>query len=112
MTTNIVDLDQEREIAALITRLGTVISSDPDCADRTRMFLNEDSELKNEDSLMVSVRLPKVLVENLDECAREIAYMEKRRVTRSTLITDWLNTMLLVYQSRADVDNSDKEKQA
>lgn len=109
---NIIDLNEEREITALINKLGAVISSDPDCANRAKDFLYRDSSMKNSESLMVSVRMPKALIENIDECAREIAYNEKRRVTRSTLITEWMYAAIRSYEAGNAQSKTNPDDQA
>lgn len=78
-------------------RLGAVLAGNPQCAERTAAFLHGDLEMKNVDSVMVSVRLPRKMVDAIDEMARETAYREKRKVTRSTLVAEWLRNKIAAY---------------
>lgn len=94
---NVVDLQQEREINALIDRLGQTISVNPETAMRTFAALSGELSMRNEDAVMISVRVPKSLVEGIDDASREIAYREKRKVTRSSLITEWLDASYKAY---------------
>lgn len=94
---NIVDLQEEREINALIDRLGQTISANSDTAMRTFAALNGKLPMKNSEAIMLSVRLPQSLVEGIDDAAREIAYREKRKVTRSSLVTEWLEASYKKY---------------
>jgi hypothetical protein len=94
---NIVDLQEEREINALIDRLGQTISANSETVNRTFAALDGELTMKNEEAIMVSIRLPKSLVEGIDDAAREIAYREKRKVTRSSLVTEWLENSYKAY---------------
>lgn len=87
---NIVDLQTEKELNELTHKLGRLINSDPACVVRTKALLYGELDMKNEDSCLLSVRIPKTLASDLDDLAREIAFKEKRKVTRSTLVTEWL----------------------
>ncbi len=100
--TNIVDLQQERELNELTHKLGRIINSDPACVVRTKSMLYGDIEMKNEDSCLLSVRIPKTLASDIDDLAREIAFKEKRKVTRSTLVTEWLTLMIKAEQRRKE----------
>ncbi len=91
---NIVDLQNERELNELTHKLGRIINGDSSCATRTRAFLYGELRMKNDDSCLLSVRVPTSLVHDLDDFAREIAFKEKRKVTRSSLVIDWLTTMM------------------
>ena len=90
----VADLEQARAVKTLVDRLGAVLAGNPQCTQRTAAFLNGKLEMKNADSVMVSVRLPRKMVDAIDEMARETAYKEKRKVTRSTLVTEWLHTRI------------------
>lgn len=96
---NVIDLQQEREINALIDGLGRLVSDDPPFAERTVSVL--DGGLKmipNNEAGLLSVRLPKALINRIDDAAREVAYREKRKVTRSTLVAEWLEASIQRYE--------------
>ena len=106
---NIVNLQEEREINALIDRLGQTISASPETARRTFAALNGDLEmLPNKEAGLLSVRLPKALINQIDDAAREVAYREKRKVTRSTLVAEWLESSLSHYEQRQSGQDGDK----
>ena len=91
---NIIDLQNERELNELTHELGHIINGDSSCTTRTQAFLYGELRMKNDDSCLLSVRVPTSLVNDLDNFAREIAFKEKRKVTRSSLVIDWLTTRL------------------
>lgn len=49
------------------------------------------TESKN-DSILISVRIPKKLLKELDTMTRERAYIEQKRVTRNNLIVHLIET--------------------
>ena len=108
---NVISLNDEREISALVDKLGQLISVNPDCAHRTKAALYGELEMKNSDSVLISIRLPKALVASLDEVSREQAYREKRKVTRSTLVVDWLDTMLKIHKQKQDEQLEQPDRQ-
>lgn len=85
----VVDLDNERELNALTNKLGRIISGNPECVERTFAALSGELEMK-EETCLLSVRVSKALADQIDEIARELAFNEKRKVTRSALVTTWL----------------------
>ncbi len=89
----VIDFEQERELNALTHELGRIISSNPECIERTVAVLSGELEMKQETCLL-SVRVSKALANQIDEIAREIAFREQRKVTRSSLVTDWLERMI------------------
>jgi len=91
--TNVINMDNERELNALTHKLGQLISGNPDCIERTVAVLRGELEMKQETCLL-SVRVAKTLANQIDEIAREIAFREQRKVTRSSLVTDWLERMI------------------
>jgi len=100
---NVTDLQQEREINALIDQLGQFISVNPDIAERTFAALDGDLEmLPNKEAGLLSVRLPKALINRIDDAAREVAYREKRKVTRSTLVVEWLEASVKEYEKHRE----------
>jgi hypothetical protein len=96
---NVIDLQKEREINALIDRYGQLISDNPDRAERDFAALDGDLEMiPNNEAGLLSVRLPKALINRIDDAAREVAYREKRKVTRSTLVAEWLEASIQRYE--------------
>ena len=85
---NVADLQSEREINALIHKLGAVIGGNQDTIDRTFKYL-EEKRMGNE-QIVISVRLPESLVDRIEEHARWLAYQDKRRITRNSMIGEIL----------------------
>jgi hypothetical protein len=105
---NVVDLEKERENRLLIDRLGQLMST-PDEQQRLSSALYSDIPIEeaqamipNNDAGLLSVRLSKALIERIDDAARETAYREKRKVTRSSLVAEWLETSLQNYEIGLD----------
>ncbi len=92
------DINIERENRELINQLGQLMSSE-DKQERLAAALNGKIDImKNNDAGLLSVRVSRDLISRIDDAAREIAYREKRRVTRSTLVADWLAESLRQYE--------------
>ena len=94
---NVADIQNEREINALIHNLGAVIGGNQDAIDRTFKYL-EEKRMGNE-QMVISVRLPESLVDRIEEHARLLAYQEKRRITRNSMIGEILEK----YMDEADL---------
>jgi len=92
---NIVDLQNEREINALIHKLGKVISGSQDTTDRTFQYLGDNTMVEDK-QMVISVRIPESLVDWIEEHARLLAYKENRRITRNSMIGE----ILEAYQAR------------
>ena len=101
---NIVDLNKEREISALINKLGNLISADPDLNERTFDYLlNEETVMVDTDKTKtVSVRFPIELLQWIDSYSRIAAVNTETRITRNTTVIGFLETMkaLMEYQSK------------
>lgn len=98
---NVINLQVERENKELIDRLGRLVSTDKQKR-RLTSALKGKPDMKNSEAIMISVRLPQSLVEGIDDAAREIAYREKRKVTRSSLVTEWLDASYQAYLRERD----------
>jgi hypothetical protein len=85
---NVADIQNEREINTLIHQLGSVIGGNQDTIDRTFKYL-EEKRMGNE-QIVISVRLPESLVDRIEEHARWLAYQDKRRITRNSMIGEIL----------------------
>lgn len=106
---NIVDLDKEREISALINKLGSLISADPDLNERTFEYLNEEPTMVDTDKTKtVSVRFPIELLKWIDGYSRVVAINEDTRITRNATIIGFLETMkgVIEYQEKNVWGNS------
>lgn len=84
----ITDLAKERQIARLIDQLGEHIASHPEIAERTYAYLDGELPVKQDNTVMISVRVPADLVADIDAIAREMAYHEGRRVNRNSLLIE------------------------
>ena len=94
---NVADIQNEREINTLIHKLGSVIGGNQNTIDRTFNYL-EEKRMGNE-QMVISVRLPESLVDRIEEHARLLAYQEKRRITRNSMIGEILEK----YMDEADL---------
>lgn len=107
---NIVDLNKEREISALINKLGKLISADPDLNERTFDYLlNEETVMVDTDKTKtVSVRFPIELLKWIDGYSRVVAINEDTRITRNATIIGFLETMkgVIEYQEKNVWGNS------
>ena len=95
---NVADIQNEREINALIHNLGAVIGGNQDAIDRTFKYL-EEKRMGSNEQMVISVRLPESLVDRIEEHARLLAYQEKRRITRNSMIGEILEK----YMDEADL---------
>ena len=89
---NIIDLQNEREIKVLIDKLGQLISTNPDTVKRTFDYL-EREVMDTEKTRTVSVRFPIELLEWIDSYSRILAIDEKKRVTRNMVVISFLEQM-------------------
>ena len=115
---NIVDLDKERQINTLINKLGQLIS-DPDVNKKTFDYLlNEETVMVDTDKTKtVSVRFPIELLQWIDSYARISAVNKETRITRNTVIINFLENMKAIYEHQSKtlwggVSHQDKIKEA
>ncbi len=109
---NIVDLNKEREISALINKLGSLISADPDLNERTFEYLNGDTAMVDTDKTKtVSVRFPIELLKWIDIYVRAISYNSDERFTRNQVIISFLETMrgIIAHREKTEWDASHLE---
>ena len=101
MYMNIMDLDKEREIKALIDKLGKVISVNPETVKRTSEVLKGNLLMSDTDKTRtVSVRFPIELLEWIDSYSRIAAVNCESRVTRNATVIGFLETMKSVIEYR------------
>lgn len=106
----IVDLDQEREISAMIHELGSLMNSDSSCSERTVDYLEGRNMPKHSDgSTTVSVRFPSNLLVWLDQYARRIAFERNVRMTRNSAIVSFLEfgKAMVELQESGKMDDAD-----
>lgn len=96
---NIVDLQNEREIKALIDKLGELISANPDTAKRTFEYL-EGENMDTEKTRTVSVRFPIELLDWIDNYSRILAVDQKKRITRNMVVINFLEQMKAIIEYR------------
>lgn len=98
---NIISLQREREIKMLIKDLGELISIDDETAKRTFEYLKQKAEMnESSKSRTVSVRFPQELLDWIDEYARILAVDNRMRVTRNSVVVNFLETMRAVIELR------------
>jgi len=97
---NIVDLDRERELNALINKLGQLISVGSDLNERTFGYLNGEIAVMpdTEKTKTVSVRFPVELLKWIDSYARIAAVNRESRLTRNTVIIGFLESWKAVIE--------------
>ena len=110
---NIVDLNKEREISALINKLGKLISADPDLNERTFDYLlNEETVMVDTDKTKtVSVRFPIELLQWIDSYARISAVNQETRITRNAIIINFLENMKSIYEHQSKTQWGGKSHQ-
>lgn len=99
---NVIDLNQEREINELIDKLGSLMSDDQTMTDRTVSVFNGSLEMRSDGNALLSVRVPKELMEWIDSYSRIAAVNSESRITRTDTVVGFLETMkaLMEYQSK------------
>ena len=88
---NVIDLDKLKYAREL---LDNAISSNPSVLNRLTL---EDIEMVYQsevDTMVISVRMDRKLVERLDQYTRELAVKEKRRITRNMMFSDLIELAL------------------
>lgn len=97
----IVDLQQEREIKALIDQLGKVISATPETINRTFDYLASDLAMVDTvKTKTVSIRFPKELLEWIDRYSRIKSLNDDTRITRNNIVINFLETMKAIIEYR------------
>ena len=101
MHSHIVDLNEEREIKALINKLGQLISADSEVNNRTFDYLNEElAAVDTDKTRTVSIRFPLELLKWIDSYSRLEAVKNETRITRNSIIVNFLETMKAVIEYR------------
>ena len=95
---NVIDLNQEREINELIDKLGSLMSNDQTMTDRTISVINGSLEMKSDGNVLLSVRVPKELMEWIDSYSRIAAVNSESRITRTDTVVGFLETMRAIIQ--------------
>ena len=108
---NVIDLNQEREINELIDKLGSLMSNDQTMTDRTISVINGSLEMKSDGNVLLSVRVPKELMEWIDSYGRISAVNKETRFTRTDTVVGFLETMkaIVEYQEKTQWGKSHQE---
>ncbi len=123
---NVIDLNRELEINALVDKLGSLISDDQPMTERTKSVLNGNLEMKSDGNALLSVRVPKDLMNWIDSYSRIAAVNSESRITRTDTVVGFLETMRAIIQHQektqwggkshqemiADVLNQSNEEQS
>ncbi len=81
----VIDMASVKRADALVA---DALRGNPHVLDRLTI---EDIEMAfNEETVVVSVRMPKQLAEKAESLARKLAYNQDRRITRTSLIVDMI----------------------
>ncbi len=99
---NVINLNQEREINELIDKLGSLMANDETMTERTISVVNEGLEMKSDGNVLLSVRIPKELMDWIDSYSRIAAVNSESRITRTDTVIGFLETMkaLMEYQEK------------
>lgn len=95
---NVIDLNRELEINALVDKLGSLISDDQPMTERTKSVLNGNLEMKSDGNALLSVRVPKDLMNWIDSYSRIAAVNSESRITRTDTVVGFLETMRAIIQ--------------
>ena len=95
---NVSDLNRELEINALVDKLGSLISDDQPMTERTKSVLNGNLEMKSDGNALLSVRVPKDLMNWIDSYSRIAAVNSESRITRTDTVVGFLETMRAIIQ--------------
>lgn len=108
---NVIDLNRELEINALVDKLGSLISDDQPMTERTISVLKEGKEMKSDGNTLLSVRVPKELMNWIDSYSRIAAVNSESRITRTDTVVGFLETMraIIQYQEKTQWGKSHQE---
>lgn len=96
---NVINLEQLKAARAL---LDSALAENPDVLNRLTLQDIEMAYQSELDTVVISVRMDRRLVERLDQYARELAVKEKRRITRNTMFNDLTELALNVLEHKED----------
>ena len=71
-----------------------------------RLTIGDIEMAFNEDTVVVSVRMPKQLAEKAESLARKLAYNQDRRITRTSLLVD------MITQGISEIEDEDATDRA
>ena len=94
---NVIDLNKLKCAREL---LDSAIQANPNVLNRLTLGDIEMVYQSEQDTMVISVRMDRNLVERLDQYARELAVKEKRRVTRNMMFNDLTELALNVLESK------------
>ncbi len=99
---NVINLSEEREINELLDKLGSLMTDDKTMTERTISVVNEGLEMKSDGTVLLSVRIPKELMDWIDSYSRIAAVNSESRITRTDTVIGFLETMkaLMEYQEK------------
>ena len=99
---NVINLSEEREINELLDKLGSLMTDDKTMTERTISVVNEGLEMKSDGTVLLSVRIPKELMDWIDSYSRIAAVNSESRITRTDTVICFLETMkaLMEYQEK------------
>lgn len=96
---NVIDLEQLKTARAL---LDSAIAENPNVLNRLTLQDIEMAYQSEQDTMVMSVRMSRRLIERLDQYTRELAVKEKRRITRNMMFNDLTELALNVLEHKED----------
>ena len=113
---NVINLSEEREINELIDKLGSLMANDETMTERTISVVNEGLEMKSDGNALLSVRVPKELMDWIDSYSRIAAVNSESRITRTDTVVGFLSMMrsIVEHQEKTQwgMSHQDKIKEA
>lgn len=88
---NVIDLEKLQHAREL---LDSAIKANPDVLKRLTIEDVEMAYQSEMDTIVLSVRMDRKLVDRLDQYARELAVKEKRRITRNMIFNEMIESAL------------------
>ena len=92
---NIVDIEKERRISALVNDIATRCANNPAMAARTRSMLNGELPVMTQKPNPLAIRLPAPLIDRLDELTEKLNADPQRGMERVFKRTDTLREALV-----------------
>mgnify|MGYP001413902472 FL=1 len=96
---NVINLEQLKAARAL---LDSALAENPDVLNRLTLQDIEMAYQSEQDTMVISVRMDRRLVERLDQYTRELAVKEKRRITRNMMFNELTELALNVLENKEE----------
>ena len=85
---NLIDMVRVRRADAMALK---ALQLNPNVLDRLTYKVAEMIYAKDDEPIVVSVRMPKALADKVESLARKLAFKEDRRITRTSLMVELIS---------------------